>query len=66
MNIESGKRLLNIAEAADYLGIKVGTLYNWVNQKKIPYFKIGRLVKFSLAGLEDFINKNEIIPLDRN
>lgn len=33
------KRLLNITEASEYLGLAKKTLYNMVWQKKIPHYK---------------------------
>ncbi|HHT9134605.1 MAG TPA: helix-turn-helix domain-containing protein [Candidatus Avalokitesvara rifleensis] len=55
-----GKRLIGIKEAAGYLDISVNTLYTWVSQKRIPYVKIGRLVKFDLEALDRFIESNVV------
>jgi excisionase family DNA binding protein len=55
--------LLNIQQAADYLGIKVSTLYQWVSQKRIAYHKSGRLVKFDLSDLDKFIEKSKVKPV---
>ena len=49
-------RLLSIQEAAEYLGLKVATLYAWVSQKKIPFVKCGRLVKFDLMRIDCWID----------
>ncbi len=54
------KRLLNIKEASEYLGISVNTLYSWVSQKKIDYVKIGRLTKFDLKVIDRYIENNTI------
>lgn len=54
------RRLIGIKEAAEYLDISVNTLYTWVSQKRIPYVKIGRLVKFDLEFLNRFIESNVI------
>jgi excisionase family DNA binding protein len=43
------KRLIDIKELSEYIGISINTLYGWVSQKKIPYCKIGRLTKFDLT-----------------
>jgi excisionase family DNA binding protein len=55
-----GKRLVGIKEAAEYLDISVNTLYTWVSQKRIPYVKMGRLVKFDLETLDRFISSNAV------
>lgn len=54
------KVLLTIDEAAEYLSIRPWTLRAWVSQKRIPYIKLGRLVRFELKSLEQFIRKNTI------
>ena len=43
---------LNIAQAAHFLGLKKGTLYNMISRKAIPYHKVGRRVLFREAELE--------------
>jgi len=61
--MEGKHKLLNVQEAADYLGLKVSTLYEWVSEKRIPYIKAGRLVKFDLADLDSFIEKSKVKPV---
>jgi excisionase family DNA binding protein len=53
--ISREKQLLSISEAAERLGIRKNTLYEWVVQRKIPYIKVGRLVKFRKEDLEAWI-----------
>lgn len=54
------ERLLNIKEASEALGVKVGTLYNWVSRQKIKYIKVGRLVRFSHEIIDEFIRNNTV------
>ena len=44
--------LLTIKEASGILKIPVGTLYHMVNQKKIPYIKIGKSIRFSQKDID--------------
>jgi excisionase family DNA binding protein len=55
--ISREKQLINISEASELLGIRKNTLYEWVVQRKIPYIKVGRLVKFRKEDLEAWIAK---------
>ena len=57
--IES-RKLIGIQEAADYLGISKNTLYGWVNMKKIPYYKISRLLKFTLDDLNEWVTEQKV------
>lgn len=54
------KRFLGIKELSEYLGIKETTLYVWSCYKKIPHFKIGRLVKFDLKEIENWLKDKKI------
>lgn len=54
------ERLLNIKEASEVLGVKVGTLYNWVSRQRIKYVKVGRLVRFSHGIIDEFIRNNTV------
>jgi excisionase family DNA binding protein len=50
--------LLAHEEAAKMLQIKVSKLRSMVFRKEIPYVKIGRLVRFRITDLEQFISNN--------
>jgi excisionase family DNA binding protein len=62
--------LLTIQEAARYLSVSVSTLYGWVWQRRIPFVKIGRALRFDPTDLEAYIeaskqypDKAQIVPL---
>ncbi len=61
--MERKRRLVNIKEAATYIGLKVSTLYGWVSEKKIPHVKIGDRVLFDIADLDAFIEKSKVKPV---
>lgn len=50
--------LVNVNEAARFLAVSSSTLYGWVWQRRIPFVKVGRGVRFDMADLERFIAKN--------
>lgn len=53
-------RLLSVKEAAAYLGVEENTIYNWSMGKKrrLVVCKIGRLNKYRLTDLNEFIQRN--------
>jgi excisionase family DNA binding protein len=64
MNEASGlKRLIDIKGAANYTGLSVHTVYTMVSQKRIPYVKVGRLVKFDLNMLDSWIKQHTVMPM---
>lgn len=50
--------LVNVNEAARFLAVSSSTLYGWVWQRRIPFVKVGRGVRFDMADLERFIAEN--------
>lgn len=67
------ERLLSVAEAANVLGIKTGTLYFWVCRKIIPHVKLSSSVlRFREKDLEEFIaarfvsSNNSITAIPKN
>jgi excisionase family DNA binding protein len=52
---------LNVDQAAHFLGLKKGTLYNMISHKAIPYHKVGRRVLFREAELEAWF-ESTLIP----
>jgi excisionase family DNA binding protein len=57
------ENLLKPQELAAYLGISLNTVYSWVWSKKIPYHKPGgKLVRFNLADVDEYLKKCKIKP----
>ena len=54
------KRFVGIEELSGYLGLAKGTVYIWVCHKKIPYLKMGRLVKFDLKEIEAWLKEKRV------
>ena len=53
---ESG--LLTVQDAAEYLAVSKSTLYGWVWQKRIPFVKVGRALRFELTELQKLVQAN--------
>ena len=54
------KRLFDVEDIAEYLGATKGAIYSWVCDREIPYVKIGRLTKFDLAVIDEWIAENSV------
>lgn len=55
---------LTVKQLSEYLNIKPKTIYTWVSQKLIPYYKVNRLVLFKQDEVEIWMNTKRIIPVD--
>jgi len=51
-------RYLSVAEICTYLGIKRDTVYKWISEKKLPAHRIGKLWKFKMSEVDEWV-KNE-------
>lgn len=52
--------LMDIQQAAEYLGLTVGTMYQWRSQHKIPYIKVGHRVKFKKEQLDQWLAERTV------
>lgn len=53
--------LLTLAEAAIRLRLKVSTLRDWILKRRLPYVKVGRLIRIRRSDLEALIAAN-LVP----
>jgi excisionase family DNA binding protein len=59
-----GRRLLNVREAAQYLGLEVDTVYKKARLRELPCVKVGRALRFDLQALERFVEQHTIETID--
>ena len=59
-----GKRLLNVEEAAVFLGLKVDTVYKKARMRELPFVKVGRALRFDVKALERFVEQHTIETID--
>jgi excisionase family DNA binding protein len=51
-----GKRLLNVREAAEYLGLEIDTVYKKARLRELPSVKVGRALRFDVKPLHRAAN----------
>ena len=59
-----GRRLLNVREAARYLGLEVDTVYKKSRLREVPCVKVGRALRFDVVALERYIEQHTIETID--
>lgn len=65
MPTANSTELLTLPEAAGMLRLKVSTLRAWLLRRRIPYVKVGRLVRFRRSDIEEVIAVS-IVPARNN
>ena len=53
------REVMDIAQAAAYLGIARDTLYKYASEGSVPAFKLGNRWRFRLARLEEWMQRME-------
>lgn len=46
---------MSVEEIAAHLGVKRDTVYKWINRKRLPAHKVGRLWKFRRQEVDDWV-----------
>ena len=64
LNSVIGRRLLNVREAAEFLGLDVDTIYRKSRLREIPCVKVGRTLRFDVEALERFIEQHTIETIE--
>lgn len=51
------REVMDIRQAADYLGISTDTLYKYASEGFIPAFKLGNRWKFKRSRIDEWMDK---------
>ncbi len=49
------ERWLSVEEIADHLGVNRDTIYKWIERKQMPAHRLGRLLKFQVTEVNEWI-----------
>jgi len=60
MSAADGGSRVGIVEGANIIGVSPYTLRRWINQKRLPFYKLGRRVLLSRDDLEQFIEAGRV------
>lgn len=52
------ERLLSVEDICQYLGLSRDTVYKWIEAKKLPAYRLGRLWKFKKEDVDKWLEQN--------
>ena len=55
-------KFLNVPQLAEKLVVSTKTVYGWILLKKVPYYKVGRLVRFDENEINDWLKNGKVEP----
>ena len=58
------KEIYNVKELSEYLGIPISSVYGWVEKRMIPFYRVGRLVRFKKGEIDIWLEKFKVEPKD--
>lgn len=53
---------LSAEEIAAHLGITKDTVYDWISDKKMPAHRVGRLWKFQVSEIDEWVRSGGAAP----
>ena len=54
------REVMNIRQASQYLGVSADTLYKYVNEEKIPAFKLGNRWRFKKTKIDQWMEEKSV------
>jgi excisionase family DNA binding protein len=59
-DMADSREVMNIRQASQYLGVSADTLYKYVNEQKIPAFKLGNRWRFKKSKLDQWMEEQSM------
>lgn len=53
------ERWYSLEEIAEHLGVSQDTIHRWIRTKEMPAHKVGRLWKFNVAEVNDWVTSGK-------
>lgn len=60
--VDSG-RWLSVTEIAAHLGVGKDCVYDWIERKNMPAHRVGRLWRFRLAEVDEWVLAGKAAPV---
>lgn len=60
------QKWMSVDEIAKYLGISKESVYKWLEKRKMPAHRIGKLWKFQPSEVDEWVKKGGATPSQQN
>ena len=58
-------QLIDAEQLSLILGVKDGTIYDWVRRGKIPHVRLERLIRFDMDEINTWLQERKVAPLGK-
>ena len=55
-------QLIDAEQLSLILGVKDGTIYDWVRRGKIPHVRLERLIRFDMDEINTWLQERKVTP----
>lgn len=63
---EGGERWLSVEEIATHLGVSKESVYRWLEKRRIPAHRVGKLWKFKISEVDKWVTHGGASSAPRN
>lgn len=60
------ERWVNVGDAAAHLGVTKDSIYRWIEENGLPAHRVGRLLRFKLSEIDDWVRRDSRQPRRAN
>ena len=53
------ERWVSVGDVATHLGVNKDSVYRWIERKGLPAHRVGRLFRFKLSEVDDWVRRGE-------
>ncbi len=57
MDYTTTEKWSSLEEIAEHLGVSKDTIYRWIAKKQMPAHKVGKLWKFKISEVDEWVTK---------
>ena len=58
------ERWVNVDDVATHLSVTRDTIYRWMERKALPAHRLGRVWRFKLSEIDDWVHSGKAAPED--
>ena len=56
----AARQWMSVQEVAEYLGLRPSTIYQYIGERRIPYYKKGHLVRFREEEIDKWMAASRV------
>jgi len=64
--MEDSERWVSVDDVATHLGVAKDSVYRWINERGLPVHRVGRLFRFKLSEIDDWVRQDNTMPSPRS